>query len=66
MRSLLKSIFETNNATDVAPIVLAKEEDFFDDKHNQSGKRHSGIEVVELSFDEYVRMMKSQDKTILS
>lgn len=67
MRSLLKSMFETNNATAATQVQIAKDDDFFEDKPAAllpAGKRPRGIEVVELSFDEYVRLMKQEERIL--
>jgi len=65
MRKLFKSMFETNSA-DSAPETQAKaEEDFFANEPVSYGKQSSGMEVVELSFDDYIRVMKSQERMIL-
>jgi len=65
MRKLFKSMFEANSV-DTAPEIQAKaEEDFFANEPASSSKQSSGMEVVELSFDDYIRVMKSQERMIL-
>ena len=66
MRKLFKSMFEANNPTSAADSQVKADEDFFAEESTSSGKQSSGMEVVELSFDDYIRVMKSEERMILS
>jgi len=65
MRKLFKSIFEANNAVTASDNKIKADEDFFANEPVANGKPSSGMEVVELSFDDYIRVMKSQERMIL-
>ncbi len=64
MKKLLKSMF-VSGSSEVEEIAAAKEEDFFGDKANFASAAQFGMVVQELSFEDYLHMMKGQEKALL-
>lgn len=64
MKKLLRSMF-VNGSNEVEEVAPAKEEDFFGDKANYASAAQFGMVVQELSFEDYLYVMKSQEKSIL-
>jgi len=65
MKKLLKSMFATNAAVAQHHTAKSHDDDFFGEKSHAYSPAHSGMEVEELSFEDYIRVMKTQEKSIL-
>jgi hypothetical protein len=65
MKKLLKSMFANNAAVTPQDVAKPHDDDFFNEKSSAYSNSQSGMEVEELSFEDYIRVMKTQEKTIL-
>jgi len=65
MKKLLKSMFANNAAVTPQDAAKSHDDDFFGEKSQAYSPAQSGMEVEELSFEDYIRVMKTQEKAIL-
>jgi hypothetical protein len=65
MKKLLKSMFANNASVIQHDAAKSRDDDFFGEKSHEYSPAQSGMEVEELSFEDYIRVMKTQEKTIL-